>query len=73
MNERLMINYMRGRPMLLHLLVCIAMRYNSQKSLKITKAIYLLRFFNKTSASVLFLEFRYFKLQNSKFQYSVVS
>ena len=33
----------------------------SQTSLKITKASDL---FNKTSASVLFLEFRYFKLQN---------
>ena len=32
--------------------------------MKITKAIYLLRFFNKTNASVLFLEFRYFELQN---------
>ena len=38
----------------------------SQTSLKITKAIYLhvLRFFNKTSASVLFLEFRYIELRN---------
>ena len=33
----------------------------SQTSLKITKTIYLLRFFN---ASVLFLEFRYFELRN---------
>ena len=33
----------------------------SQTSLKITKAI---RFFNKTSASVLFLEFQYFELRN---------
>ena len=32
--------------------------------MKITKAICLLRFFNKTSASVLFLEFRYFELRN---------
>ena len=29
-----------------------------------TKASYLLRFFNKTSASVLFLEFQYFELRN---------
>ena len=36
----------------------------SQTSLKITKASYLLRFFDKSSASVLFLEFRYFELQN---------
>ena len=47
-------------PAGMHIL-CIAMR---QTSLKITKAIYLLRFFNKTSASVLFLEFRYFELRN---------
>ena len=32
--------------------------------MKITKASYLLRFFNKTSASVLFLEFQYFELRN---------
>ena len=32
--------------------------------MKITKASYLLRFFNKTSASILFLEFRYFELRN---------
>ena len=36
----------------------------SQTSLKITKANYLLCFFNKTSASVLFLEFRYFEIGN---------
>ena len=42
------------------------MRYTvlSQTSLKITKASYLLRFFDKSSASVLFLEFRYFELRN---------
>ena len=59
---------MRGQPTLLHLLVCIfnALQWDiiSQTSLKITKAIYLSRFFNKTSASVLFLEFRYFELRN---------
>ena len=32
--------------------------------MKILKASYLLRFFSKTSASVLFLEFRYFELRN---------
>ena len=32
--------------------------------MKITKASYLLRFFDKSSASVLFLEFRYFELRN---------
>ena len=32
--------------------------------MKIIKASYLLHFFNKTSASVLFLEFRYFELRN---------
>ena len=32
--------------------------------MKITKASYLLRFFDKTSALVLFLEFRYFELRN---------
>ena len=41
--------------------LCIAMRYNKPNK---TKAIYLLRFFNKTSASVLFMEFRYFELRN---------
>ena len=59
---------MHGWLTLLHLLVCIfyALQWDiiSQTSLKITKASYLLRFFNKTSASVLFLEFRYFELQN---------
>ena len=41
------------------------MRYNKPNNcLKITKVSYLLRFFNKTSASVLFLEFRYFELRN---------
>ena len=58
---------MRGRSTLLHLLVCILYALQrdiiSQTSLKITKAIYLLRFFNITSASVLFLEFRYFELR----------
>ena len=38
-------------------ILCIAIT-----SLKITKASYLLRFFDKTSTSVLFLEFRYFEL-----------
>ena len=32
--------------------------------MKITKASYLLRFFNKTNASILFLEFQYFEIQN---------
>ena len=36
----------------------------SQTSLKITEVSYLLRSFNKISASVLFLGFRYFELQN---------
>ena len=44
-------------------ILCIAMRYNKPNK-TITKAIYLLHFFNKTSASVLFLEFQYFELQN---------
>ena len=70
---------MRGLPTLLHLLVCIlciALKYNNPKSLKITKVSYLLHFFTKTRA----LGFRYFELQNifnelkshKKFQYSVV-
>ena len=53
-------------------------RIISQTSVKITKAFHLLRFFNKTRASVLFLRFRFFNLSmNSQvileFQYSVVS
>ena len=36
----------------------------SQTSLKITKVSYLLHSFNKTSASVLSLKFRYFELKN---------
>ena len=40
------------------------MRYNKPNKLDNHKIIYLLRFFNKTNASVLFLEFRYFELQN---------
>ena len=56
---------MRGQPTLLQLLVCIFYALQgdikSQTSLKITKASY---FFNKTTTSVLFLEFRYFELRN---------
>ena len=43
---------------------CIALRYNKPSKLENHKASYLLRFFNKTCASVLFLEFRYFELRN---------
>ena len=41
------------------------MRYNKPNKLENHKSnLFLLRFFNKTSASVLFLEFRYFELRN---------
>ena len=42
-------------------ILCIAMRYNKSNKLENYN---LLRFFNKTSASVLFLEFQYFELRN---------
>ena len=57
-----MINYVSAwaanaiAPASMHIL-CIALRYNSQTSLKITKVSYLLRFFNKARASVLSLGF----------------
>ena len=51
--------------MLLHLLVCIFFALHGdtirQASFKITKV---LRSFNKTSGSVLFLGFQYFELRN---------
>ena len=36
----------------------------SQTNFKITKVFFLLRYFNKTRVSVLFLRFPYFELQN---------
>ena len=52
-------------PAGMHIL-CIAMRYIKPNKLENHKSIlqYLLRFFDKSSASVLFLEFRYFELRN---------
>ena len=64
-----MINQVRGRPNAIapsgmHIL-CIAMRYNKpNKFEKSQKQFYLLRLFNKTSASVLFMQFQYFELRN---------
>ena len=40
------------------------MRYIKPNKLENHKASYLLRFFDKSSASVLFLKFRYFELRN---------
>ena len=48
-------------PAGMHIL-CIALRYN--KPNKLTKVSYLLCFFDKTRASVLFLGFQYLELQN---------
>ena len=42
--------------------LCIALRYN--KPNKLTKVFFLLRYFNKTRVSVLFLRFPYFELRN---------
>ena len=50
-------------PAGMHIL-CIAMRYIKPNKLENHKASYLLRFFDKTSTSVLLLEFRYFELRN---------
>ena len=47
-------------PAGMHIL-CIALRYIKPNK---SENNYLLRFFNKTKASVLFLGFRYFELQN---------
>ena len=47
-------------PAGMHIL-CIVMRYNKPNKLEVS---YLLHLFNKTSASVLYLEFQYFELQN---------
>ena len=52
---------MCGFPILLHLLVCIALRINKPS---ITKVSYLLHFFNKNRALVLFLGFQYFNYKN---------
>ena len=49
-------------PAGMHIIICIALRYN--KPIKITKVFFLLCYFNKTRALVLFLGFRYFDLQN---------
>ena len=59
-------------------ILCIALRYNKPNKLENHKSIL---FIMKTSASVLFLEFRYFELRNIykripnriRIQYSVVS
>ena len=64
MNECLVNNKVRGWPTLLHLYSMHCNEIISQISLKITKVSYLLRLFNKTSTSFLFLEFQYFELRN---------
>ena len=45
-------------------ILCIALRYNKPKNFQITKVFFLLCYFNKTRALVLFLGFPYFELQN---------
>ena len=70
---------MRGRPILLYLLVCVfyVLHWDiiSQTNFKITKVFFLLRYFNKTRVSVLFLRFPYFELRNiyRRFRISPIS
>ena len=45
-------------------ILCIPMRYIKPNKLENHKSILFITFFDKSSASVLFLEFRYFKLRN---------
>ena len=45
-------------------ILCIALRYNKPNKSEIINVSYLLCFFNKTRASVLFLGFPYFELRD---------